>query len=1035
MKQVKFGSFPLAEIRKEERICLDKYLLKHFSDNISFSDTIINLSVSKDTFYISPQTIVRQMTANSGSSRTAPMSSGSGNFFVANQGVKNAESYNMVVKNAFGILKKFYYNLSKSPFYKDIVYFPIYIEKHERMIGEELNTQHSSTVANGTTTNVFNTSNSDKGLKNQNRFNFLILTNDLLDNQEIARMQVDESIVTNVLFIYIQLFQCQTLFNNKGRLYHQGITSLTHKDLSLIMKLYKYLQKFDINPISLFHSIYKMIVEVMNTARDNSSGSRANFERNINNISTKNENFDSPHFLNMKKSIVDEVKILIINAARTSEPIVAGNLILRIVETILDKKEISDFIINLNNGSKFMNQRMQLAGDLQHYHSIIKVFEELVKFNELSIRDVIVDTDINFGKDLVLEKSEFDKNTETVRKLTGVLDRELFDRSYKAFLNMTTDNFIQDTHEIIRSHVNRDNRSNISSTYPRNFAIETYQNDLNATKESIRLLNVELNSLEEKLFRARRDGDASEITRLTPEITTTQTNMAAAETTADRTTVSLRIELDQRRKFIANQFNDTPTVTDARPEHIHDIIMDAYGFLYKEFDNIFMNPLILSSFFRGTPSNNPIHLDNMSGISQNQFTKWLGNILNTHTVNNNELDNEIYQIARNAFVGVDNTLTYLIDLMVNYMSDLLHENGHTGSNLNITMSDNTKERLTKALRSRITKNLDRYFLEPLRLHLTKVSINEKDGLAYMSSLNAMHPMLGKMARNINNFKSLILSSTSLETLYDLMFVSQEYLFRAGLINRPPMKLSTPEAKIEYVMNNGLGLKNNPVWVTGNQKVRLYLPDYLSLTGQPLKSFIKASELKTICRLDYAKWWKETHINSDPTKSIESDSKVAKIQEDIKKLTSKTTRTDAENLELKRKRYDLEKARKDVELTGLHNIGVTFNSGKEEDFKTRFMDIDLLLKKLTPQRDRNGEVLPEGQDAPIDLNDVNDQQNQQPMYPGNGQQPNGYPNQYPMYPGNGQQPNGYPNQYPMYPGNGQQPFFGQQQQQPNAYRTT
>ena len=68
MKQVKFGSFPLAEILPKERECLDKYLIKHFADSISFKDTLTNLSVTKNTFYVGPAEIIRGMMGGHGNS-------------------------------------------------------------------------------------------------------------------------------------------------------------------------------------------------------------------------------------------------------------------------------------------------------------------------------------------------------------------------------------------------------------------------------------------------------------------------------------------------------------------------------------------------------------------------------------------------------------------------------------------------------------------------------------------------------------------------------------------------------------------------------------------------------------------------------------------------------------------------------------------------------------------------------------------------------------------------------------------------------
>jgi hypothetical protein len=59
MKKLRVGSFPLIEIPAQDRKCLDRYLIKTFSDNISINDAIRNLNITKGLFYITPDSLMR----------------------------------------------------------------------------------------------------------------------------------------------------------------------------------------------------------------------------------------------------------------------------------------------------------------------------------------------------------------------------------------------------------------------------------------------------------------------------------------------------------------------------------------------------------------------------------------------------------------------------------------------------------------------------------------------------------------------------------------------------------------------------------------------------------------------------------------------------------------------------------------------------------------------------------------------------------------------------------------------------------------
>ncbi len=115
MKKISFGSFPLTEVKKEDRKCLDRYLIKSFSDNISISDAIRNLAVTKNMMYITPDALMRDLLGARGSGRTNSPDRESNNL------------YEQALERAFYVLKEIYSRLASSAFYRDFIYYPIYI--------------------------------------------------------------------------------------------------------------------------------------------------------------------------------------------------------------------------------------------------------------------------------------------------------------------------------------------------------------------------------------------------------------------------------------------------------------------------------------------------------------------------------------------------------------------------------------------------------------------------------------------------------------------------------------------------------------------------------------------------------------------------------------------------------------------------------------------------------------------------------------------------------------------------------------------
>ena len=165
MKKISFGSFPLTEVRKEDRKCLDRYLIKTFSDNISISDAIRNLSITKNLMYVTPDSLMKSWLTGDKNAQ---------DITVAADRASNS-IYDQVLKRAFYILKEFYSRIKNAPFYKEYVYYPIYVEKIEKL------------------TPVGNPNSTDQYTDALMNYSFIILSNDLTKSLKIDEIRYDEN--------------------------------------------------------------------------------------------------------------------------------------------------------------------------------------------------------------------------------------------------------------------------------------------------------------------------------------------------------------------------------------------------------------------------------------------------------------------------------------------------------------------------------------------------------------------------------------------------------------------------------------------------------------------------------------------------------------------------------------------------------------------------------------------------------------------------------------------------------------------------
>ena len=166
-----------------------------------------------------------------------------------------------------------------------------------------------------------------------------------------------------------------------------------------------------------------------------------------------------------------------------------------------------------------------------------------------------------------------------------------------------------------------------------------------------------------------------------------------------------------------------------------------------------------------------------------------------------------------------------------------------------------------------------------------------------------NPLLQKLFKNANMFKSFILTDDILIQAYDILHYLDNLKYEVGLINTPVSKVFNVQNKIQFMINR-LGMNEFPVFIMNKSKISLSMPNHLSMTGNNFISTVSASAFKEIATINHVKVWSNINMfggleNSKAYKDIERN--IARIKKDIIDAEK-----DLKNEKDKKKKADLQK---------------------------------------------------------------------------------------------------------------------------------
>ena len=1007
MKKISFGSFPFINVDKKTRLCLDKYLIKKFADQIIITDIFKNINSAKDFFYLTPDVIIDQLYDFSSGRKRDDFSRfgvktrgyfenesiednikkeytkyNQLNFIFEDEKIKTftgfkyyevpkdilnkiieeaddkdtgsgkgsskdkkyddfpkyQDPYFNLIKRAFFVIRKFYERIQNDPFYKNIAVLPVYSEKLETLNRVNLE-------------------------KSQYNYSFFILTNDLLSDFKLDEVSFNEAEIINTLYIFTQVFP------------EKALTDLNQKDLDTIIKLYNFFENNNITPVEffttidyilyLFNDVYSLkdLKEKLKESKIDPFVKVAFDSRILERIYNYFDNLDAKTkltiFKNLKSSTRPVVSYLYLSLYNLKNPrkITLSNanktkVLHDIIDIFTQDKNLQSLF---KNTADDIGERYRIFNERVKYRNILLLFQELVKFNSLGFNDIVKDSGLELNFKIELKQEKIIYNYQ-------LLKRKL-DEAFANFIH-DANQFLKKLKEQLNNNAStRVNRNNLTynkseeqeiirlqrELKTRRDLIARIQNDptidLMTKNQEIARLNQEIAQLENQLFTLQMQSNSIKIMSqysnssnptnysgrdnayLTPEIERLRNEIADLQDQLSRLPETTAFHVGPESYERIRIENEIKNKEEQLKKLLDDLesdknIVDAFKNINFELENVKTELADLYDRARSlltTEAGLQIFLNNPISTTDEYY-----NILN-YNGNNDEIKN-----LRAYLLDIDESIKDIVHAILLNFEDAIKAKEFTlehSPNLVTKFKaffSNLYEKYYDQLYTRLVKI---FVLRVLKVfaHGVKKSIENKE-IQYKEVVNGLHPLIAKLLKNPNNFKSFIFGFDMLIALYELDYKTKLRKFILGasdqfsLVNRQalPTKYTDPANQLDYMITDVFKLKNNPIWIIGKTKIFLSLPDYLSLLKQRVFSNIPRDKINAYCRIDYRKIWSEKNFGFALTNQNKHEliKKIESIQQTIKNLNKKIEQKEAEkskNKKNKDKKRQLEKEIKELRI--------------------------------------------------------------------------------------------------------------------------
>lgn len=820
MKKIRFGSFPLTEIHKNDRRCLDKYLIKNFSDNISISDAMRNLNITKDLMYITPDSLMRDWLGAGRSGQTprnTPDRAGQ-------------DKYEVILKRAFVILKDFYKNVSNKPFYKEYVYYPIYIEKIERLdIHHDRNTQLN--------------------------YSFIVLANDLDKELKVDELRYDSNSSLNFLYLFSEFFADPNPRQQDSKS-SKTLNDLKEEDLNFLVKFYQFVEKADKEPIQMVTDIYKFISVIRKLVTSNTAD-----EKKVNEAINKYFKGTSINDFKKYQGIMKHAFMQHVNNGTSIQDYDGfRKAFIDMMNALFNEKGFIDLVNSVDNSDLGIRQRTVYNSN--KYQEIINLAKELVKYNNIPASKIVENDKLDFDFNLEMGGYSIELQSQQVSQNYQTYFKD-FVSKLKLYVNDSLTEALKSEINTIKDATNID--GSISNTIKDR---EKSVRELKTVNDKIIQLTPEFEKLENIInndpnFDTTIPGDMHLIDRrnkLNNQLIVLNREAMQHQADISAFTNSLNVykHMEGSISGIVKTMGNSTTKL-AIDEIINSLSTDL-TYLYDDLKELFISETLVAQILEN-PVNSTTEFDAIYN-SNDEKIETLKEFIHTVQADIDTIAESLFFNFRSTLLTFENTVYGITDTKLG--NDIVSSEDQNAfakavtNHLKSSFDDSSKQEqyqkifgheIKQRVIFSVFRNIQRVFSK--KKYKQEISQDRK--------ISELHPLIKRMLKEPHNFKAFIIDYDTLDQLYNLWFISATNKFMAGIRGRMPQKLSNPRNRLEFVIEDILGLYNNPVWIIGKTKLYLSMPDYLSLTKTKILSAIDKADLKNICRIDYKDYWDEKRM--------------------------------------------------------------------------------------------------------------------------------------------------------------------------------
>ena len=841
MKKIAVGAFPLVSIDKIERKMVENYLINTLSDLINVNQLSADINSDRARF-ITPMSILNFIKENKTNfEHTSEVS--------YNNMETERESKAKSIKRAFKNTKNLYSAISNDPFYRDNVFYPIYIEE---------------TIKSGNYTDY--------------KYDFLILSNDLVKTQILDEIQYDDRIT--LLFL---ILKCILLPDKKLTDLGKNIGG-SQVDIRKYFAVYlETCKNNNINPIDMF-------VKVINLAgiQKRTKGGKNNTNKLFGLLTSKGvkpetaKMIHSSNFLNLfdntgeikdayfltnlsqvdiAKFIEDDIKMdpnyNIIGRQYAQAKTHEYGRILSIIDSLKVFNNAPNMVQDLNSNEIMQKIKLAKSANNQEEEEVsINIDQILNDIETIYFRQFLQTIqNVDFGtvkkiymelglslapKDIKSQENDFNQKIDTIRKEIETYQKEIDTINNLIDRNTTDDGYINDT------------QLNINL----NQKLSEMQNKYKFSSDEL-LKNQ--NGL--YLYKMRNASN-------------TDGNMTK-EQYMKREFSAYQISLEEFSAYLTGLYAQLYTYFNSK-EFLTDL--ESTGSQMMQIED-FKKLNIYNRVFK-------MDLMEISSLFKNHYLRKFDSSENNIEVLDKAVIKNLFKSDKNVSSKIENILRT--------KNNILNEEGMETIFFENLIRPIFKKYSNAAL---VTAN-----------HIKDLRIEK-------------NPLLKKLFNNANMFKSFILTDDILIQAYDILHYLDNLKYEVGLINTPVSKVFNVQNKIQFMINR-LGMNEFPVFIMNKSKISLSMPNHLSMTGNNFISTVSASAFKEIATINHVKVWSNVNMfggleNSKAYKDIERNitrikkdiidaEKDLKIEKDKKKKADLQKKLDRLKVEQEKKRMDQQK---------------------------------------------------------------------------------------------------------------------------------